>query len=191
MHPSAIVTLFVAVLYLSAIQAQNAPSTTDKAFVSGGTIEMQLESGDYDVRPGSDQHIRVTVTGQTANTKVDLTTNSTQATLAIKDPPRKDFRGTIDVPKVSHLVIHLSAGNLTIGSIVGNKDIDSTAGNIEMAVGDPNEYSSVDASVKAGDINAAPFGGSKSGLFPHFTWSGKGKHTLRVRLGAGNVTIRH
>jgi hypothetical protein len=57
-------------------------------------------------------------------------------------------------------------------------------------VGDPKDYASVDASVKAGDINASPFGGSRSGLFPHFTWSGQGKHSIRASLGAGNLVLK-
>ena len=41
----------------------------------------------------------------------------------------------------------------------------------------------------AGDIQAGAFGGSKSGLLQHFTWSGHGKYTLRANLGAGNLTL--
>ena len=94
----------------------------------------------------------------------------------MKDTPRSNFKATIEVPKAADLVhLVLSAGELLMSAITGNKDIESTAGNIEIAVGDPGEYSSVDASLKAGDINAGVFAsGSKSGLFPHFTWSGKG-----------------
>ena len=59
-----------------------------------------------------------------------------------------------------------------------------------IAVGDPDDYSSVDASVKAGDTEAGVFGGSRSGLLQHFTWSGHGKYTLRANLGAGNLVLR-
>jgi hypothetical protein len=43
--------------------------------------------------------------------------------------------------------------------------------------------------VKAGDLDASPFGGSKSGLLQEFTWSGDGKYTLRAHLGAGNLVL--
>ena len=59
-----------------------------------------------------------------------------------------------------------------------------------VAVTNPDDYASVDARVKAGDIQASAFGGAKSGLMPHFTWSGPGKHTLRADLGAGNLVLR-
>ena len=70
------------------------------------------------------------------------------------------------------------------------EDVESYAGNVDIKVGDPNDYASVDASARAGDINARAFGGSKSGLFPHFTWSGHGKYRLRAHLGAGNLELR-
>ena len=170
--------------------AQTKASTTDKAFVSGGKVEMQLEAGNYAVRAAADNHIRVALNGNPANAKVELTISGTHASLAVKDTPRNNFQATIEVPKATDLVVRLSAGDLTIAPIAGNKDIQSTAGNVEIGVGPRDDYSSVDASVKVGDINASAFGGSKSGLFPHFTWAGRGKYTLRASVGAGNLTLR-
>ncbi len=171
-------------------QMQTKASTNDKAFVSGGKVEMQLEAGNYAVRAAADNHIRVALNGNPGNARVELTISGTQASLAVKDTPRNNFEATIEVPKATHLVVRLSAGNLTIAPIVGNKDIQSTAGNVEIGVGPRDDYSNVDTSVKVGDINASVFGGSKSGLFPHFTWTGSGKYTLRASLGAGNLTLR-
>jgi hypothetical protein len=158
--------------------------------VSGGKIDMQLSGGGYEVRPAGDNKIRVTLSGNTGSTRVELAVSGSQANLVVRDTPHNNFKATIEVPKVADLVIRLAAGELVMAEITGNKNIESTAGNIDIAVGDPSQYSSVDASLKAGDINAGAFGGSKSGLFPHFTWSGRGKHTLRARLGAGNLTLR-
>ena len=174
----------------SAVLAQNKANTTEKPFASAGTIEMQLDGGNYTVRPAADNHIRVTLSGNTGNARVELTTSGTRANLVVKDTPNNNFQATIEVPKVADLVVRLSAGNLVMAAIAGNKDIRNTAGNTEIAVGDPNDYASVDASVKAGDIDAGVFGGSKSGLFPHFTWSGRGKYTLRASVGAGNLMLR-
>ena len=150
---------------------------------------MQLDGGSYEIRTAGDNVIRIT-SANAGRARFDLNTNGTQANLVVKDTPRSDFQATIEVPKAADLVIHLSGGNLIVAAITGNKDIESTAGNTEVAVGDPGEYASVDASVKAGDIDASAFGGSKSGLFQHFTWSGQGKYTLRANLGAGNLTLR-
>jgi hypothetical protein len=165
------------------------PSISEEPFVTGGRIDMQLDGGGYEVRPAADDHIRVTLNGNTGNAKVELTANGPHANVQVKDTPH-NFHATIEVPKAADLVIRLSGGDLVMAAITGNKDVESYGGDIKIAVGDPNDYSSVDASVKAGDIQAGAFGGSKSGLLQHFTWSGPGKYTLRANLGAGSLSLR-
>ena len=107
-----------------------------------------------------------------------------------KETPRHDFQATIEVPQAADLVIRLAAGDLKVEAISGNKDIDSNAGNVDIVTGDSKDYASVDVSVRAGDIKADSFGESQSGLLRNLTWTGKGKYTLRVRLIAGNLTLR-
>ena len=147
----------------------------DKPFAPGGKIHVELDGGSYAVRPAADEHIRVTFSGNVGNATTELTTNGSQAHVAVKDTPSSNFQAAIEVPNVADLVVRLSAGNLEIAALSGNKEIESIAGNVEIAVSDPNEYPSVDGSVKAGDIQAGVFGGSRSGLLQRFTWSGSGK----------------
>ncbi len=172
------------------LQAQSNGNSNEKPFVSGGRIVMHLEAGDYEVRPAADNRIRVTLSGNIANTKVELITSGSLADVTVKDTPHNNFHATIEVPKAADIKIRLSAGNLVVAPITGNKDIESHAGNAEISVGDANDYLSVDASVTAGNIDADAFGGSKSGLFRHFKWSGRGKYTLQAHLGAGNLELR-
>lgn len=176
-------------LWGHALHAQGAGPSSDKPFVSGGRIEIQLAGGEYQVRAAADNHIRVKLTRIPGSTKVEVATTGSQATVKVSDTPRKDFGATIEVPQISNLTVHLTGGDLTITGISGNKDVDSYAGNVTIAV-DPNEYASVDASVKAGDLNARPFAVMKSGLLQTFKWSGKGKYTLRAWLGAGNLDLK-
>ena len=151
---------------------------------------MQLAAGGYTVRPGDGNAIRVTLGGNVGATKVDVTTSDAQASVSVKETPNNNFQATIDVPQSADLVIRLTAGELKVEAITGNKDIESNAGNVDIVTGDSKDYASVDASVKAGDINAGPFGESQSGLFRSLTWSGQGKDTLRAKLIAGNLTLR-
>ena len=150
---------------------------------------MDLDGGAYVVRTTADNHIRVTLTGNTGNAKAELTASETDATVQVKDTPR-NFRATIEVPSVADLVVHFKGGELVMEPITGNKDVQSYGGEIKIGIGSPDEYSSVDASVKVGEIDASAFGGSNSGLLPHFTWSGKGKYTLRANLAAGSLSLR-
>ena len=165
------------------------PLTAEKPFAAGGRIEMQLDGGDYEVRPSADNRVRIATDVHIGDAGVEVTAEGTNARVEAKNTPNQ-FKATIDVPAAADLVIHLKAGELMVGAIAGNKDLDSYAGNITIAVGNPDDYASVDATLKAGDIQASAFGGSKSGVMPHFTWSGPGKRTLRANLGAGNLVLR-
>lgn len=188
---SALIVL-AAVVMVSTVHAQF--GVTEKIFVSAGRIEMQLGGGSYTIRPASGTFIRVTLGDNAGRARVDLTTNLSRANVAVTDTPSGDFAATIEVPKTSDLIIRASGGNLVLSGITGNKDIDSLAGNTEISIGDPNEYASMDAQVKAGDLNVGAFPGAKTsdsfGLLHRAAWSGKGKYTLRVNLGAGNLVLR-
>jgi hypothetical protein len=166
-------------------------TTADKPFAAAGSIEMQLDGGDYIIRAGADEHIRVSFAGNYGNAAADLKTSGTHANLAIRDTPHNNFRATVEVPATADLTIHLTGGNLEIAAIAGNKDIDSTAGNVGISIPNSNDYGAVDAAVKVGNLDAGPFGNSGSGLSPHLKWSGPGKYTLRASLGAGNLELKH
>ena len=171
--------------------ASSAPKVeADKPFAPGGRITLTLAAGGYDVRASGDGHIRVTLDHDIGDTKVDVTTTDDHAEVVVKDTPQRNFHATIEVPKTSDIVTRLTAGELIVAAITGNKDLENLAGNVTVNVSDPTEYGEVDAQLKAGDIDASAFGGSKSGLFPHFTWSGPGKFKLRVSQGAGNLVLR-
>ena len=180
-----ILGLFLTVLLPTLLQAQANP--IEKAFVSGGRIEMHLDGGDYEVRPGATNRIRVTLSGNTGNARVVLNTNGTHADLSVTDTPHNNFHVIIEVPAVADFRIQLTAGNLVTGAIRGNKDIESHAGNAEISVGNPKDYFKVDASVNAGNIDADVFGSSTGGLFRTFKWSGAGEYQIHAHLGAGNL----
>jgi hypothetical protein len=174
------------------------PSTPDqpqivkaeKPFASAGSIEMDLDGGNYSIRAAATDQIRVSFGGNTGNARAELTTNGTHANLAVKDAPHSNFQATIEVPKTADVVLRLTGGNLEMAALTGNKDIDSKAGNVEIAVGSPTDYASVDATVGVGNLDGGPFGESGSVISHHLTWSGHGKYTLRVNLGAGNLALQ-
>jgi hypothetical protein len=183
-------SLFPTRLTAQTSQTNQASQTQEKQFVSGGRIEMQLEGGDYEVRPAADNRIRVTLRGNVGNAKVAVNTNGTHADVTIKDTPHNDFHATIEVPATSDLRIRLTGGNLITGAIKGNKDIESNGGNAEITTGDPKDYARVDASVHVGNLDAEPFEKSKGGFFRSFKWSGPGKYTLHASLLAGNLELK-
>ena len=162
----------------------------DEPFAAAGSIEMHLEGGGYTIRASADEHVRVSFAGNYEGAAAELKTNGSHADLAIRNTPRNNFRATVEVPATADLTIRLTGGNLEVGAIKGSKDIESTAGNVEISTPDSGEYGSVVASVKAGDLNGGPFGGSGAGLSPSLKWTGPGKYTLHASLGAGNLELK-
>jgi hypothetical protein len=162
MHPSrtALIVATVTVAFVSVSHAQY--GVTEKLFVSAGRIEMQLGAGTYMIR----RHQIPTSESPSVRTRprarVALTANATRATIAVTETPSSNFQATIEVPKTSDLFVRLSGGNLVLSGITGNKDIDSVAGNAEIAIGDLNDYASMEATVKAGDLNVGAFTGAKT-----------------------------
>jgi len=80
-------------------------------------------------------------------------------------------------------VIEMNSGKTHTGMILEEK------GGVVKLIENPLT-STKPLELKAGDIDASAFGGSKSGLLPHFTWSGPGKRTIRADLGAGNLALK-
>ncbi len=185
----AAVVLAAAVCATASIDAQS--NVTEKAFVSGGRIELWLDAGDFDIKPSIDNRIRVKLTGSVGNAKVEVTATGNQGKAVIRDAPHNNFSATIEVPRNADLMIRMNAGDLKVGAIAGSKDVESTAGDVRIAVGNPDDYASVDATVKVGDLSASQFGGSKGEfLTKSVNWSGKGKYKLRAHLGVGDLKLQ-
>jgi len=165
----------------------------DKAFVSGGKVDVHLEAGDYEVRASRDNHVRVTLSGDMGNTVAEVVVKDRNADVVVRKTPSssKTFHVVIEVPKVSDVAIRLSAGDLDVDDITGSKDIEVNAGDLKIVAGNPDSYSKVDASVGIGDLSAGPFGNTKgSFLSKSVTYAGKGKHTLRARLSVGDLKLQ-
>jgi hypothetical protein len=182
-----ILALFQAAICM---QGQASGSPTEKDFVSGGKVEMTLESGDYEVSPSSDNRIHVRWNESNKGIAVKLTTNGKSADLRVENTPN-NFHARIEVPAATDLRIRMTAGNLRVGEIKGDKDIEMNAGDLRVAVGNANEWREVDASVTAGDVNAAPFQARTGGLFRSIRWKGPGKYRLYIHVMAGDVNLQN
>ena len=165
----------------------------DRAFASGGQVTMELAAGRYVIQGAPDPRIHLTWEtrdprdGAKVWTRVE--TSGTAARIET-DGPSNGFEVAIQVPFKSDLTIRLSAGDLTVAQIQGNKDVSAWAGDMKIEVPQADDYKWVDVSVTAGDLQAQPFGVVKGGLFRSFTWTGRGTHDLRVRLTAGKIVLQ-
>jgi hypothetical protein len=170
------------------LHGQAAGSPLEKEFVSGGKVEMTLESGGYEIRPSADNRIHVRWNEATKGVAVKLTINGKSGDLRVENTPN-NFHATIEVPAVTNLRIRLTAGALTVGEIKGDKDIELNAGDVNVTCGNTSDWGDVDASVVAGDLRASAFQAQKGGLFRSFQWKGPGRYRLHVHAMAGSINL--
>lgn len=173
-----------------ALSAQAPVQRTQIPFSPGGQLTLDLEAGDYDIESGAGDVIVVAWNGGgSVQPKVRLEGSGTQARLSIEQTPHQNFHARVEVPSRCDLRLHLTAGDLRVGPIEGNKDLFVRAGDLRVVIPHPEAYGRVEASVWAGDIHARAFGGEKGGLFRSFEWQGKGAYTLRIGTWAGDITL--
>jgi hypothetical protein len=174
-----------------ATPAKPAPKI-DKACPAGANVTMDLSAGEYIIKGSPDSKLRVWwVTRDPADaSKVDANADvsGNEARLAVSGP-KEGFLVTIEIPRASNPSVSLSAGKLTLEEVEGNVDVSAWAGEMNIGVADPANYYSAYASVTAGEIQAPPFGTKTGGVFRSMSWEGKGKHSVRVRLTAGKISL--
>ncbi|CAN5668186.1 hypothetical protein BH18ACI5_BH18ACI5_25150 [soil metagenome] len=164
----------------------------ERPFVSAGKVRMDLASGAYIIRGGSVPSIRVRWDtrdpADMPRVTADLVVSGDTATLTTRGP-HTNFHMQIDVPSRTDLGIDMGAGDISIRAVEGNKMLDMWAGDVSIEVGDASSYRLVDATVRAGDISAQPFGRNTGGLFRSLHWTGNGNYTLLVKLAAGDLKL--
>jgi len=167
-------------------------SSLERAFLANGRINMDLSAGEYRITGTDDHRIRlewhVRDPEQLSSVKTRADVNGKDARITTNGP-RNHFRVLIEVPSRADLYVRLTAGELTVANVRGNKDIESYAGEMDIDVGRPGEYRHVDASIWAGEIHADPYHISKEGLFRSFDWNGHGPFRLHAKLKAGELRL--
>jgi hypothetical protein len=195
MRRIAMVALFLFAT-LGFAQTKNTSTTPDRyefGFNSGGKLRMELGAGDVEIVGSKENEVIVTYTTskpeQAKDVRVEADMKDAWGTLKVHGP-HNNFHYTIQIPEKTNLYVRISAGDLKISGIEGNKDVESHAGDLTIALDDPKKYGEVDASVKVGDLNLPAFNVSKGGMFRSWKRSEKGEYQLHAHLGAGDLTVR-
>ena len=165
----------------------------ERAFSQNGRIRMDLAAGEYHISGSPDNRIRlewsVRDAAQLPRVQARADVHGRDASITTDGPSNKGLNVAIQVPQQADLYVRLTAGDLRIDGIQGNKDVELHAGDVRIDVGRAQDYHNVDASVWAGEIRAAPFQVHKEGLFRSFDWSGKGPYRLHAKLKAGDLRL--
>ncbi len=181
----------VMTLALAGMPAAQAREVTERKFVSGGTVRLDLDAGDYDIVASRDDRIRIAWDDRKHDSEVSLRVDlaSSRATVRTDTPWHDGAKMRIELPRRSNLVVKMSAGDLTIDGIEGSKDVSAAAGDVKIGVGSRDQYRYVNASVRVGDLNTGPFNVRTGGLFRSFEWTGTGAYELRAHLTVGDLKL--
>ncbi len=177
------------------LHAQQALETSARQkFISGGTIRLHLEAGGYTITPADSENIvvtcRVHTEEQLKRVKVEIKRTAASADVYISETPHNNFQATIEVPRHSNLWARLSAGELDVEDLEGDKNLEVIAGRIQIDVPHPELYGHRDASVTTGSIESSAFDVSKGGLFRSFKQQGPGKYRLHAHVMTGEIDLR-
>jgi hypothetical protein len=188
--------LFLPLLGITILHAQQLmpEGSVQEKFVSQGMIRLHLESGGYTITPGDSENIVVTCHApreeKLKNVRVAIKLMGATADVYVRNTPNGNFTGVIEVPRRSNLWARLTAGELNVGNIEGDKDLEIRAGQLSIEIPRPQEYGHRDASVFTGAIEASAFEISKGGLFRSFHQQGPGKYRLHAHVMAGDIRLR-
>jgi hypothetical protein len=171
----------------------------------GQTLEAPLRSRavlTIDSRPagleivGTDQpviHVTCTAkdTDEADQIRLHFSGNQDNAKLTIAGGSHEgNFQVRIEVPRKTNLRVKLSAGQVKVDDIVGDKDIDLYAGQISISSARMWDYRNVNLSVVVGDVNAQAYGAEKGGFFRTFSkHSPEGEYSLHAHVMTGQVEV--
>jgi hypothetical protein len=177
---------------LEANDIVNHPFSED--FAPGGKLRLQVRSGEIHVIGTNQNKISVELSGRKAdearNLKVRLERRDGLSVMRISGGPRNDLTITIRIPSNTDLYARIPAGEVHVENIASNQDVELHAGDLTVDVGDSADYSHVDASVIAGEVDAPSFGEYHGGLFRSFRKDGGGRFRLHAHVGAGQLTLQ-
>ena len=161
-------------------------------FLPAGQVELRVRYGDVHILPVQDSQISITYTMHSNHSdfihKVDprFEVTGSNATLMLKAPRNGAVDVDLKVPAHTDVYLRLSAGDVTLGAIEGNKDVETHAGDIDIDVVREASYGPVDASTHAGDV-AAPFGKPHGWIGNSLKYQGAGAYKIHAHTLAGDV----
>ena len=161
-------------------------------FRAHGEVRMRIQPSALQISGSDEDKIKVHYWSDhedSSDVKVRLEASGNTANVYVGKGPHNNFHVDIEVPRKSNLYLRITAGDVDINDVTGDKNIELSAGDLSVQVGDAADYGEVEASVYAGDLNASPFGVSKGGLFRSFHKKGSGGYRLYAHVGAGDLKL--
>jgi hypothetical protein len=158
------------------------------------TLRLHLHEGDFRVIGGDSNTISIHAEGknidQANNIKIQIKRTGTDVDLTLSHVPKKELQVTIAIPRSTNLYTRMKGGDLAVQDVVGDKDLELTGGDLTIQVGNADDYSHVDLSVKFGDISGRQFGDPKGWIGNSLQKDGTGKYKLHAHVMAGDLVLK-
>lgn len=188
-------------LLCSAMAWAQQPLVQSKAFAPGQSVRLEVNVGDVQIFPNSDDHqLRLTIRSrhgvdmaemQSWIRQFDVTGNRAEIRLHMPKTGNRSGTVTLYVPSSTNLNIDLGVGDMTIGHVVGDKRIDMNVGDLKLGALTPGDYGAVNLSTRIGDLDDSAFSVHESGwLGKSEDFLGKGKYRLDAHVGIGDIRLQ-
>ena len=172
----------------------------------GQMLSGQLQSGallTIDSRPlgleivGTDQEgIRITCksdnTDSMTHTRLHLSGSPTQSTIKIdgEHTNHNNLQIRIEVPRKTNLRAEMPAGQITVTEIVGDKDLEISAGQITINSAHKWDYKDIDVSVGVGQVSAPVYAENHGGFFNSLKkQNADGEYRLHAHIITGQIDL--
>lgn len=161
---------------------------------SGANLRLHLHNGDFRVVGGDSEKISIHVEGKNVelarNIKIQLKRSARAVDLKLSHVPKNELQVTIQIPKSTNLYARMRGGDLSVEGVAGDKDLELTGGDLTIQVGNPEDYSHVDLSVRFGDVSGTQFGDPKGWLGNSVRKDGNGRYRLHAHVMSGDLVIK-
>ncbi len=193
--------LAVSLLFTAVGFCQTATETTnlqhqtfETNLATGANLRLHLHQGDFRIVGSDSEKISVRVEGknveQAKHIKIQLKRSAGAVDLKLSHVPKNELQVTIEIPRSTNLYARMRGGDLSVEGVVGDKDLELTGGDLTIQVGSPEDYASVDLSVRFGDVSGTQFGDPKGWIGNSVRKDGNGKYRLHAHVMAGDLVLK-
>jgi hypothetical protein len=159
------------------LSVQSRPAGLEIVGTDQAEIHVSCTSGDE----GDARRIRIRFQGNQDDKKLTIAGDLLHG---------NNLRVRIEVPRKTNLRVEMSAGEVKVEEIAGDKDIDLYAGRIAISSTRPWDYRDVDVSVSIGAVKAPVYGAQKGGFFPGISKeTADGEYSLRAHVITGEIEL--
>jgi hypothetical protein len=181
--------VLVLVVVLALGWRHRGPNTFEAAFQPGGTVDLDLSIGGYEIRGTNENQIRVEIHPfDTRSVQSEIKVNGKTASVRVEGQPN-NFRAIIYVPQQTNLNAHQTIGQLRVVNVEGDKYLGLNIGQIRVDMPDTAKVKAVDAAVTIGSVRAGPWQTDKGGFFRAFRAGGHGPYTVSAHLDIGDIEL--